>query len=66
LEYFAFDPYFNEGADRETLVHLKEMNSFFTHKLTYGNSAKEVYSLIQKNGNYDILEKMYIGWSPML
>ena len=66
LEYFAFDPYFNEGADRETLVHLKEMNSFFNHKLTYGNSAKEVYSLIQKNGNYDILEKMYIGWSPML
>ena len=46
---------------------LKEFTDYVAeHPDTNGNSAKEVYSLIQKNGNYDILEKMYIGWSPML
>ena len=63
IEYYQFDPLFDNENDNKTFKLFDQNDKFFS--LLDNNNVKiKVKELIVKNTNPENLEKMYIWWSP--
>ena len=63
IEYYQFDPLFDQQEDNQTF-NLYKRNEEFFGTLNDNNIKEKLEKLITKNSKASNLEKMFVGWSP--
>ena len=63
IEYYQFDPLFDNENDNKTFKLFDQNDAFFKY-LDNTNVKLKLNKLIVKNTNAENLEKMYVWWSP--
>ena len=65
IEYYQFDPLFDNENDNKTFKLFDQNDNFFS-ALDNVNVKMKLKELIVKNTNPENLEKMYVWWSPWI